>query len=58
MTSWPAEGGKHDKASDELFARTDRIQSASWGGYPETKGALAELGRQVRHPFNPTESDR
>jgi hypothetical protein len=28
---WAAEGGKRDKASDELFARTDQIQSI---GYP------------------------
>jgi hypothetical protein len=62
MTSWPAKGGKRDKASDELFARTDRIQSASRGGYPEAKAALAELGpagappvRSDRIRVNPTD---
>ena len=28
---WSAEGRKRDKASDELFARTDRIQSGGSG---------------------------
>ena len=26
--------------------------------HPEAKAALAELARQVRHPFDPTKSDR
>jgi hypothetical protein len=60
---WFAEGGKRDKASDELFARTDRIQSAGRGAEMLLRGCAFKAGtvwqstdperENYRHPEAP-----
>jgi hypothetical protein len=60
---WFAEGGKRDKASDELFARTDRIQSAGRAGEMLLRGCTLKAGivwqstdpkrEDYRHPEAP-----
>src|SRR6266571_8955620 len=41
---WSAEGWKRDKASDELFARTDRIQSGGSGAEMLLRGCVFKAG--------------
>jgi hypothetical protein len=52
---WAAEGGKRDKASDELFARTDQIQSIGYPAQVFMAGCVFRPGRtsQSEDPARP-----
>ncbi len=70
---WPAVviihgGGFHSGSPSECAASGQDLASAGFVAsaiyyrldvdkHPEAKSAMAELFRQVRHPFDPTESD-